>query len=214
MIYKTHASSSLNLALLVQIVVAKFHGFFPSFVMEYFSFCSYAMYGFGVVFGAFLPDLDEPNSYISKKTPILPQILNAAFGHRGVTHYLIVGFLLVLFSVVFFLVYPEKLLTHAFLSGVALGYLGHILGDSLTKSGINGAMFPFKGTLVLLPKMFRFKTASDLEFFVILPLNLLFNVVFSLYLFFYVFSFKRFIEQEVFFLKDFVDQCFDLFRTF
>ncbi|EMH44278.1 hypothetical protein HMPREF1430_00451 [Helicobacter pylori GAM96Ai] len=29
----------------------------------------------------------------------------------------------------------------ASLSGVALGYLGHILGDGLTKSGINGAMF-------------------------------------------------------------------------
>jgi inner membrane protein len=75
--------------------------------------------------GALLPDLDHPGSYIGKRVPLLPQLLNHTTGHRGLTHSLLansgVAFTGLLYAPLFYL---------------ALGYFLHLLEDSFSKSRV------------------------------------------------------------------------------
>ena len=84
----------------------------------------------GVVLGtvaALLPDIDEPNSMISKRIPIIPHIIGL-FGHRKITHSLIGLFL---FSIPIFLFFSNEMLL-VFIAG----YLSHLVLDTLTKMGV------------------------------------------------------------------------------
>ncbi len=76
-----------------------------------------------------LPDIDHPKSKIGRKFPFLSWPINLIFKHRGFFHSIFPSFIL------FFVFHYFNLDIIAF--PIALGYIAHLLGDSLTKEGIN-----------------------------------------------------------------------------
>lgn len=104
----------------------------------------------GVAIGSLLPDIDEPNSYVGRRTKGVSHMTKAIFGHRGFTHTLLAT--LLVFIPFILLMYPHLLgdgfehymaqstkLTTFFLPlfyGIGIGYLFHILGDMLSISGV------------------------------------------------------------------------------
>lgn len=82
-----------------------------------------------VLLGALLPDIDQPNSKISNKIPIIPNIINFFSKHRGIFHTIFMAILI-----------PGLIWYFAGRSyGIALfaGYLSHLITDGFTKSGIS-----------------------------------------------------------------------------
>ncbi|MBK1733740.1 hypothetical protein CKO15_00265 [Halorhodospira abdelmalekii] len=92
-------------------------------------------------FGALLPDIDEPRSWIGRRFLFLSQPLRTFFGHRGITHSLafciLIGALLGLLSHSYAL--PEGLAL-----AILIGYASHLIADAVTPGGIP-LMWPFKG---------------------------------------------------------------------
>lgn len=115
-----------------------------------------------------MPDLDEPNSYLSRRTPILPYIIRLFTKHRAFTHQLRASFIFVLIPLLIINFFYLDVLV--FIPGLFLAYVGHIIGDSFTVSGIRRFLYPISNkTFYGLPKRFRFKTGSFFELFVVLP---------------------------------------------
>ncbi len=117
-----------------------------------------------VGFGALLPDIDEPNSYIGRKFEFLSVPLKIlGIKHRTFTHYLI--FPLIVFLISLFLSGVYQLAGF----GIAFGILMHDIGDMLTKGGIKGFFYPFlkEKTIRLLPKNLAFYTNSLTEWILI-----------------------------------------------
>lgn len=129
-----------------------------------------------ITLGALLPDIDEPNSTIGKKTIGISNVIKAIFGHRGLTHSLsfliIVGILLLLasaFGVEFLKGIPlvsgfvkdlDEAVLEIFVFGVLLGCVFHLMGDMLTPSGVP-LFLPFSTKSVhLTPAFLRFKTGG------------------------------------------------------
>ena len=85
--------------------------------------------------GGLLPDLDHPQSALGRRIPFISLPLSAVFGHRGMTHSLLAVVVLLLALII-----VTTIPSYAMLSGLAaplcIGYLSHLLGDSLTPSGI------------------------------------------------------------------------------
>ncbi len=81
----------------------------------------------GAVIGSVFPDIDEPGSYIGRRSLGASRIINLLFGHRGLTHSLLPVALLVLLCFKF----PIGILM-----GFTFGYLFHIVGDLFSKSGV------------------------------------------------------------------------------
>lgn len=75
------------------------------------------------------PDIDSPKSTISKRIPFFPRMINLVFGHRGIFHSIFFAFIIP--YLIFYLGYP--MYSIAFF----IGYLSHLLIDSLTEEGIN-----------------------------------------------------------------------------
>ena len=118
-----------------------------------------------VMFGAIFPDIDEPNSYIGKRTFYLSELFRVmGLKHRGFTHWLIVPLLI---SLIGYLV--QDRLYSLILYSFAFGILAHDIGDLITRGGIYGFFFPFfrKTKIVALPSIFRFQTFSFSEMIVI-----------------------------------------------
>jgi len=76
-----------------------------------------------------LPDIDSPKSKIGRKIPVISHILNFIFGHRKIFHSMF---------------FPVGLFVLFYLLGLSfvgfcilIGGLSHIIGDSLTREGIN-----------------------------------------------------------------------------
>ena len=140
----------------------------------------------GVLIGALLPDIDEPKSFIGRIFLPVSLVVSRFASHRGITHNIygiaIVVFLSMLF---FFSVYiyadsreVQRFLAAAFL-GLFLGYVLHIMGDSMTISGIKN--FCCKRTLFTVPKILRFKTGSAKEnFFMIFFITVLMAEIYYL----------------------------------
>lgn len=79
------------------------------------------------IFGSLLPDIDHPKSWLGRKVPFLSVPISALFGHRGITHSLLaISFWLFVMT------------TQPGWMGLplALGYLSHLLADSLTPAGV------------------------------------------------------------------------------
>ena len=116
------------------------------------------LYATAVAVGALLPDIDHTNSYISKRVPLIPQILAFYTKHRGFTHsamgIIFIGMLLTILVL-------SKFLSSILAIGFFVGYTLHILGDAMTVSGIKD--FCCGKGLYLLPKFLRFKTGSWAE---------------------------------------------------
>lgn len=79
-------------------------------------------------FGALLPDIDHPQSAVGRRLAPISVPLSAVVGHRGVTHSLLA---VALAAVVLFFWGGI-----AMVAPVVVGYLSHLLADSLTLSGV------------------------------------------------------------------------------
>jgi len=95
----------------------------------------------GLIVGTLLPDIDEPNSFISRRTSItitkrksgkrkrvgLSTLIHMLFGHRGFTHSIAATGILSLLLYVWM---------HPFVIGLVIGYGFHIVGDFFSKRGV------------------------------------------------------------------------------
>ena len=130
---------------------------FALFFAPFFSFEKYIVFFALFVFAALLPDIDHPGSMLGKKLWPFSLLISFFFGHRGLLHSVFVpaGFL--------FLGWYFGL----FWIGLALagGYISHLIGDSLTVSGVQpfGIGPRFRGFI---------RTGGVLEFFFMLGLLL------------------------------------------
>lgn len=153
MTHHTHVTFSLSSLLFLMIGAIEIWGVI-------FNYTNFGVLLAGVVLGSLLPDIDEPESYIGKRTLFIADVLKSCFGHRGMLHRFIVPFSLLVVAI--FLSLPYSL----FVFGVFFGYLFHILGDMLTKGGVKGVFYPFgsvERAYGILPKRFRFYTNSSIE---------------------------------------------------
>lgn len=101
---------------------------------DFFSEGNFLIFFCLVLFGAILPDLDERESKIAKWAGILGRIFSFFSRHRGFFHSLFLAVLLTLISKLFFGSY--------YAWGLFLGLVSHLIGDSLTKQGLN-PFYPF-----------------------------------------------------------------------
>jgi len=99
------------------------------------------MLGVGILIGSTLPDIDEPESYIGRRTLGVSNVIKAMFGHRGFTHSLLATLLVAI---------PYFIFHHLFFLGIALGYLFHIVGDMLSVTGVP-LFHPFSKKKVAIP---------------------------------------------------------------
>ncbi|MGD6846305.1 metal-dependent hydrolase [Rossellomorea aquimaris] len=110
--YKTHLATSITAGM----VFAKLLSY--PFTIGYLG---------GVAIGSLLPDIDHPNSFIGRRSFGISNVIYNTFGHRGITHSLILWFVLLMLL---------SLHNNYFTIGIALGYLFHILGDFFSRSGV------------------------------------------------------------------------------
>lgn len=87
-----------------------------------------AAYTAGLVIGSLLPDIDEPSSYVGRRSFGVAGKVKEAFGHRGMTHSLIV------WGVLAALVWRDS--ASPFAAGLVLGYLFHIVEDFFSVQGV------------------------------------------------------------------------------
>lgn len=78
--------------------------------------------------GALLPDIDHPSSWFGRRVRSVSVPLAMVFGHRGITHSL-----LAVVGCLFGLLILGR---GAIAPAVLVGYLSHLLCDSLTKGGV------------------------------------------------------------------------------
>jgi len=82
--------------------------------------------------GSIFPDIDIANSYINKKLKIPSILTKINFKHRGLFHSLIIPLALLLLS----LTTPKQPIISLILISFSLGFISHIILDSLTPAGI------------------------------------------------------------------------------
>lgn len=99
---------------------------------------------------ALLPDIDHPGSVVGRKVPILPVVISALAGHRGITH--TVWFCASVAALAGFLAAPAGTVTAVSIACCALvGGLSHLALDGLTLSGVTPfAPLPLRGRLARL----------------------------------------------------------------
>lgn len=102
--------------------------------------------------GALLPDLDHPNSLISRRVGVLAMPVHLSVKHRGALH----SGLIVLILLGVALGISESFRTPAL--AVVAGYASHLLLDALTVSGIP-LLWPHRGRFRLL----RLRTGGLIE---------------------------------------------------
>ena len=78
-----------------------------------------------VLFGSLAPDLDHPDSKLGKRTKIFAYL----FEHRGFMHSI---YAVAIFFFISYLLFN----TSVYLWAVPLGYLSHLISDSISKEGI------------------------------------------------------------------------------
>ncbi len=154
MMAKTHTISSMSLGLLPFAI-------FPSLV-ESIPLEAIKFYLIGLGIGAVLPDIDEPNSSIGRRTLFISYFLNKMLGHRGLTHKFIVVPALLFLTLFFWNNFIPG--TALIMVGITFGVLFHqfgdfIAGDPIHKGGIEDYFWPFiakkhKKTQ-LIPRIFR-----------------------------------------------------------
>lgn len=93
----------------------------------------------GCIIGSLFPDFDSRASKISYRLPVVSFFLRMAFGHRSVLH---TPFILIIFSILFAVGKCLFLIPSALIIGFMLGYLCHLLQDTVTKRGIMW-LYPF-----------------------------------------------------------------------
>jgi inner membrane protein len=124
--YKTHIAGGVTLGLMIYASSLIEMGTGPLIVA---STCT------GLVIGSVLPDIDHPNSFISKKAKITSFFTSKMFKHRTTTHSLVINSmfvgLLLLLTQNYSSVYFSK-----FVNALGTGILSHIILDMLTTGGV------------------------------------------------------------------------------
>lgn len=139
MLYKTHIATSLAVSLPFLL-----HGEQPLEVL---------VFNIGLLtIGTTLPDIDEPKSFIGRRTRGVSDGINAIFGHRGVTH--------TLWAMCFF--WMLTVLTPS-LYWLAVGYTLHIIQDCFSKSGVR-LFLPLKVRIGI--PLYRTGSLSEKVFFI------------------------------------------------
>ena len=173
MTVKTHVSFGMTIGLIF------IYGLLHIFGFKYLEIENYSIMMGILYFGIIFPDIDEPESYIGRKTVFISDIIKRLFGHRGFTHSSIFMLLLsVILGIIYTVLYYSNYLSlTCYYTGIFfyiptffLGMLLHSFGDMHTKSGIK-LFYPIsKKSYWLLPKSLRFKTFSSLENYIWLPI--------------------------------------------
>ncbi|MBS3145940.1 metal-dependent hydrolase [Candidatus Woesearchaeota archaeon] len=106
---------------------------FGLIINSFFSVGNVYLFMIFVLFAAGLPDIDHPGSKYGRKLGIISKAINFVLGHRGIFHSL---FFALLLSVIVW--YFNQTIGY----GIFAGYLSHLIGDGLSKEGIN-LLYPF-----------------------------------------------------------------------
>ncbi|MBA2875933.1 metal-dependent hydrolase [Thermaerobacillus caldiproteolyticus] len=114
-----------------------------------------ASYTAGIVIGSLLPDIDEPNSYVGRRSFGVSGKVKEAFGHRGMTHSLLV------WAVIALVVTFES--SSLFSIGFVLGYLFHIMEDFFSVQGVP-LLWPFQTKRYKIP-LYRTGSFSETMIF-------------------------------------------------
>ncbi|EGT0000930.1 metal-dependent hydrolase [Clostridium perfringens] len=142
MMYKTHLSTSLNLAI-------------PALALNN-ELSLLTLTGVGL--GSLLPDIDTPYSFIGSRLKIISYPLSIFFKHRGGLHS-ITPIVLILSLGIF--------LKSKFILSISLGYFLHLLGDTFSKSGVNW-FWPFSKKDIKIPvKLLTYKTGTTKEYVIL-----------------------------------------------
>ncbi|KAF0995185.1 metal-dependent hydrolase [Geobacillus sp. TFV-3] len=110
-----------------------------------------ASYTTGLVIGSLLPDIDEPSSYVGRRSFGVARKVKEAFGHRGMTHSLIV------WGVLAALVWRDS--ASPFATGLVLGCLFHIVEDFFSVQGVP-LLWPFSSKRWKVP---LYRTGKGME---------------------------------------------------
>ena len=140
--FKTHLSFSILIALLIII---------------FFDIPNKIIFIFLIAVSSSFPDIDSDKSKIGRKLPLISKIVNLIFGHRKFFHSVFIP--LILFLALYTIGFYISL-------AIFIGYLTHLLGDSITNEGIMPfyplSKFNISGLL---------KTNSILEFLLFLTFS-------------------------------------------
>lgn len=145
--------------------------------------------------GGLLPDIDDATSDFWDKIPagsFFGRILHPLFGHHRMISHSLIGMLVAGFILKYFL----EAIRHTLLVdmnivwwGIMLGYLSHLIMDSLTIEGVPW-FFPIPIRFGFPPiKFFRIKTGGLMESLVIFPGLFILNgyILYTHYSIFYLF---------------------------
>ena len=171
MLGKTHITLGLGLGALSATT-------FSAITQTTFSALDLSIFYGAVTLGALLPDIDEPNSTIGRKTIGISNAIKTLCGHRGLTHSIAfivcIGILSLLVCALGGDILREIPLIASYVEvanlqgdnieifafGLVLGCVFHLIGDMLTISGVP-LMLPFNAKPYhIFPPFFRFKTVS------------------------------------------------------
>ncbi|MCC7260972.1 MAG: metal-dependent hydrolase [Candidatus Latescibacteria bacterium] len=99
-----------------------------------FAFCGRALYqdwpALGcALLGSLLPDLDSPQSALGRLLPVVSERIERRWGHRSVTHSLLV------FLGLGVALLPLGLYRWTWYAALLIGYLSHLVADCATKTG-------------------------------------------------------------------------------
>jgi len=140
--FKTHLAFSILVALLILI---------------FFDIPNKIIFVFVIALSSSFPDIDSDKSKIGRKLPLISKIINLIFGHRKFFHSVFIP--LILFLALYTIGFYISL-------AIFIGYLTHLLGDSITNEGIMPfyplSKFNISGLL---------KTNSILEFLLFLTFS-------------------------------------------
>mgnify|MGYP002713245383 CR=1 FL=1 len=147
----------------VVIGVAYGAGLIPAVQRGDYSIEQFGLVLLGLAIGSLLPDLDHPQSTISRSIPIVGGLISSLTRHRGILHSILGVILFYLVTAI--LMIPIVAMTHNIqlsryaAAGLLLGYVLHIVADMLTKGGVR-LFYPLKWNIGI----GIFKTGGLLEF--------------------------------------------------
>lgn len=150
--YKTHRLGGVCAGFLVSNIM--FQG---DFSVEKFMLSS--VFITGSYIGSMIPDIDHPNSFIGKKFKIISWSVNKTFKHRGFIHSPLFWLIYTIFTMFISNYFQgfSQILYYQFCLGSSIGFLSHLLLDSLTLSGIP-LLYPLSKKSFRLAK---FRTGKD-----------------------------------------------------
>lgn len=110
-----------------------------------------------VTFGSLLPDIDTPYSYLGRKLKLVSYPIYKIFGHRTITHSLLVWSLLLFISPLF----NTGLLYGLFCISLYGGVVSHIILDIISTTGVP-LLYPLCNIRFhLIPRLKRNKSTQD-----------------------------------------------------